>query len=54
MTMTDLIISQPLAQALADYLAQRPFFEVHEFMAALQQLRRLPEMPKMEGSSPAG
>lgn len=38
------IIPQPLAQAILDYLVQRPYAEVHQFVAAIQQMQAAPEL----------
>lgn len=35
------VIPQDLAQAILDYLASRPYREVHELIVRLQRLERL-------------
>lgn len=39
----NLIIPTTLAEAIVQYLAQRPYIEVHKLIAALQQLQPAPE-----------
>lgn len=41
-----LIISFELTNAIAQYLAQRPYAEVYQLIAALQQLQPAPEAPR--------
>lgn len=51
-TPKNLIISFELTNAIAQYLAQRPYAEVYQFIAALQQLQPAPEamaLPEIEG-----
>ena len=40
-----LVIDLALAEAIANYLAQRPYIEVWQLIAKLQQLQPLPEAP---------
>lgn len=48
------VIPQPLAQSITDYLVLHPYREVAHFIAALQQLQRLPEpTDKDEDKRPA-
>ena len=46
------IIDAPLAQAIADYLAVRPFVEVEGLINGLRQLQPLPA-PKIEKADEA-
>lgn len=41
-----LVIDLPTADAIANYLAQRPYIEVWQLIAKLQQLQPLPEEAK--------
>lgn len=42
----ELLIPLELAEAIANYLAQRPYAEVYQLIAALQQLQPAPEAPE--------
>ena len=44
---TKFIIDSTLAQAIAEYLARRPFIEVEQLVNGLRQLQPLPA-PKLE------
>jgi hypothetical protein len=50
----DLLIPAGLAQAIADYLATKPFREVANFMAALSQLKPAEGPSKTTDGKPAG
>lgn len=42
----DFLIPESLVQAIARYLSQRPWVEVHEAMAALEKLQPTEQPPK--------
>lgn len=44
-----LVISQPEAQAIANYLSTCPWNQVNGFMAILANLKTLPPMPPASG-----
>lgn len=44
------LIDAQLAQAILDYLAQRPYREVHQLIALLQRLEVAPEPQKPAGT----
>jgi hypothetical protein len=49
---TKFIIDAALAQAIAEYLARRPFIEVEQLVNGLRQLQPLPA-PKIEKTEEA-
>lgn len=48
------LVPQALAQAILDYLVQRPYAEVHQLVASFQQIPRAPETvePALEAAEP--